>query len=324
MMKIGNITLKNNVLLAPMAGVTDMAFRIICREMGCGLTYTEMVSSKGMYFGSSRTKDLLLFAPIETPRAAQIFGNDPVIMSEMARVFADLGTEIIDINMGCPAPKIVKNGDGSALMRDPDKAQRITEQVVKAVDVPVTVKFRMGWDAGSLNGVDFAKRMEAAGASAVTIHGRTREQFYSGVADWDFIRQVKEAVRIPVIGNGDITSPEDAARMLKETGVDGVMIGRASEGNPWIFKRTVAYLETGLLLPEPDYRERIDLLLRQLKMTVEYKGEDTGIKEMRKQGAWYLKGMPGGVKIKTELQTLKKLDEVTAILENYKENLGID
>ncbi len=323
-MRIGELELENSVFLAPMAGVTDMAFRVICKEMGCGLTYTEMVSSKGMYYGSSRTRDLLLFAPIEKPRAAQIFGNDPEIMREMAKEFVSLGAELIDINMGCPAPKIVKNGDGSALMKDPEKAQRITERVAAAVSVPVTVKFRKGWDDAHVNAVDFARRMEAAGAAAVTVHGRTREQFYSGHADWDIIRQVKEAVRIPVIGNGDIIGPEKAKRMIEETGCDGIMIGRAAEGNPWIFRRTIEYLQSGILLPQPDDRERIDLLIRQLKMTVELKGEETGVKEMRKQGAWYLKGMRGGVKVKTEIQTLKKVDEVVQLLVEYRDSLGND
>lgn len=320
-MRIGSVELENNVLLAPMAGITDMAFRIICKEMGCGLTYTEMVSSKGLYYGSSRTMDLLLFAPQETPRAAQIFGNDPEIMAVMAKEVEQLGAEIIDINMGCPAPKIVKNGDGSALMRTPEKAEAIVKKVVSAVKVPITVKFRKGWTEDSVNGVDFAKRMESSGASAVTIHGRTREQFYSGTADWNIIRQIKEAVKIPVIGNGDVFLPEDGKRMLEETGCDGIMIGRGSEGNPWIFKRTIEYLKSGILLPLPTNSERIDMLIRQLKMTVDIKGEITGVVEMRKQGAWYLKGMAGGTKVKTELQTLKKMDEVIDLLEKFREKL---
>ena len=320
-MKIGKVELENNVFLAPMAGITDMAFRIICKEMGCGLTYTEMVSSKGMFFGSIRTKDLLIFAPEEKPRAAQIFGNDPEIMAKMAEAVEALGAEIIDINMGCPAPKIVKNGDGSALMKDPEKAEAIVQKVSLAVKIPVTVKFRKGWDNESINGIDFARRMEQSGASALTIHGRTRDQFYSGKADWNIIRDIKEAVRVPVIGNGDIFSPEDAKKMLKETCCDGVMIGRGAEGNPWIFKRTIEYLKSGILLPLPTNSERIAMLIRQLKMVVELKGENIGVMEMRKQGAWYLKGLPEGAKVKTKLQTLKKMDEVIELLRVYEEKL---
>ena len=318
-MRIGNVELENNVFLAPMAGTTDMAFRILCKEMGCGLTYTEMVSSKGMFFGSSRTKDLLLFAPQEKPRAAQIFGSDPEIMAVMGKEVEALGTEIIDINMGCPAPKIVKNGDGSALMRTPEKAEAIVRKVVESVKAPVTVKFRKGWDEDSVNGVDFAKRMEQAGAAAITIHGRTRAQFYSGKADWNIIREIKKAVKIPVIGNGDLFTPEDGKRMLEETGCDGIMIARGAEGNPWIFKRTIEYLKSGIMLSEPTEIERIDMLIRQLRMTVDFKGEDSGVKEMRKQGAWYLKGMRDGTKVKTELQTLKTVQEVVDLLEKYKE-----
>lgn len=320
-MKIGKVELENNVFLAPMAGITDMAFRIICKEMGSGLTYTEMVSSKGMFFGSIRTKDLLIFAKEEKPRAAQIFGNDPGIMAKMAEEVEALGAEIIDINMGCPASKIVKNGDGSALMRDPEKAEAIVNKVTSAVKVPITVKFRKGWDNESINGIDFAKRMEQSGAAALTIHGRTRDQFYSGKADWNIIRDIKEAVRVPVIGNGDIFSPEDAKKMLEETGCDGVMIGRGAEGNPWIFKRTIEYLKSGILLPLPTNRERLEMLIRQLKMVVELKGEDIGVMEMRKQGAWYLKGLPGGAIVKTKLQTLKKMEEVIELLRVYEEKL---
>ena len=320
-MKIGKVELENNVFLAPMAGITDMAFRIICKEMGCGLTYTEMVSSKGMFFGSIRTKDLLIFAPEEKPRAAQIFGNDPEIMAKMAEAVEALGAEIIDINMGCPAPKIVKNGDGCALMRDPEKAEAIVQKVSSAVKVQVTVKFRKGWDNESINGIDFARRMEQSGAAALTIHGRTRDQFYSGKADWNIIRDIKEAIRVPVIGNGDIFSPEDAKKMLDETCCDGVMIARGAEGNPWIFKRTIEYLKSGILLPLPTNSERIAMLIRQLKMVVELKGEDIGVMEMRKQGAWYLKGLPEGAKVKTKLQTLKKMDEVIELLRVYEEKL---
>ncbi len=321
-MRIGNVELKNNVFLAPMAGTTDIAFRIICKEMGAGLTYTEMVSSKGMYYGSSRTKDLLLFAPNEIPRAAQIFGSDPLIMAEMAKEVFEMGAEIIDINMGCPAPKIVKNGDGSALMREPKKAAEIVKSVVAAVSTPITVKFRKGWDEENVNAVEFAKIMEASGASAITLHGRTREQFYTGKADWDIIKRVKDAVTIPVIGNGDIFSPELAGEMLINTGCDGIMIGRGAEGNPWIFRRILAYLESGELIPLPTNEERLEMLKRHLLMIVDYKGESIGVKEMRKHAAWYLKGLPGGVKLKVEIQTLTTLAQVIDSVEKYQFSLG--
>jgi tRNA-dihydrouridine synthase B len=320
-MKIGNIELANNVFLAPMAGVTDMTYRAICKELGCGLTYTEMVSAKGMYYKSENTKELLATTPHEKPVAMQIFGSDSHIMSQIAMEVQNAGADIIDINMGCPTPKIVKNGDGSALMKNPQWIAEIVQRVSAAVTVPVTVKIRIGWDQESINGVEVAQIAEQSGAKAIAVHGRTREQFYSGKADWSMIRKIKEAVNIPVIGNGDVTSPQKAKQLLEETGCDGVMIGRGAEGNPWIFPRTVEYLRSGILLPEPTYKEIITLAVAHLKRTVAEKGEFIGVKEMRKHLAWYLKGMPGSNVVKTEIFKRNSVAEVEEILWDYLNSL---
>lgn len=320
-MHIGKVAIKNNIFLAPMAGVTDMAYRAICRQFECGLTYTEMVSAKGMYYKSENTKELLVLAPEEQPAAIQIFGSDPDIMADIAVQIEQAGADIIDINMGCPTPKIVKNGDGSALMQKPKLVEQIIRKVSDAVSVPVTVKIRKGWDDENANAVEIAAIAEQSGAKAITVHGRTREQFYSGKADWDIIKQVKQSVRIPVIGNGDIAAPEDAKAMLEHTGCDAVMIGRGAQGNPWIFKRTVEYLRSGMLLPEPTYEEKTEMALLHLEKTIELKGEIIGVKEMRKHLAWYLKGMPGAANIKSEVFKLDKASEVQALLKNYLEYL---
>jgi len=316
-MQIGSIKLSNNVFLAPMAGVTDMAFRLLCKRQGCGLVYTEMVSAKGLHYKSDNTAVLLTTAGEERPAAVQIFGSEPEIVTEAARQAEAHGAEIIDINMGCPTPKIVKNGDGSALMKKPDLVREIIRQTVKAVKVPVTIKTRKGWDEESVNAVDIAVIAAEEGAAAVTIHGRTREQFYSGTADWSIIKQVKSAVDIPVIGNGDIVKPQDAKRMLEETGCDAVMIGRGAQGNPWIFGRTVEYLKTGKLLPEPTYEQRVETIIKHMSMVTELKGESIGIKEMRKHAAWYLKGMPGSAKVKIEIFKMCTCDQVKDILLKY-------
>lgn len=316
-MQIGNVALSNNVFLAPMAGVTDMSFRILCRRQGCGLTYTEMVSSKGLYYKSENMEELLFISDEEKPAAAQVFGSDPDVVAMAAREAMLRGAAIVDINMGCPTPKIVKNGDGSALMRRPDLVREIVRSTVKSVSVPVTVKMRKGWDDASVNAVEIASIAAEEGAAAVAVHGRTREQFYSGTADWSIIKQVKRSVNIPVIGNGDIKTPEDAKSMLEETGCDAIMIGRGAHGNPWIFSRTVEYMRTGRLLPEPSFEDRIEMVLRHLDMVTKLKGENIGVKEMRKHIAWYLKGMPGSTRVKTEIFRLSTVVQIKQVLGEY-------
>ena len=320
-MQIGNVKLKNNVFLAPMAGVTDMAFRILCKRQGCGLTYTEMVSAKGLHYKSDNTAVLLEIAEEEKPAAAQVFGSEPDIVAEAARQAEAGGAAIIDINMGCPTPKIVRNGDGSALMKSPVLVGEIVRSTVAAVKVPVTIKIRKGWDEESVNAVEVASIAAMEGAAAITVHGRTREQFYSGTADWDIIKRVKDAVDIPVIGNGDVITPQDAGRMIEETGCDAVMIGRGAQGNPWIFERTAEYLKTGELLPEPDFEQRILTIMEHMDMVTELKGEGTGVKEMRKHAAWYLKGMPGSAKVKAEIFKLTTCSQVKDILSQYLDYL---
>lgn len=319
-MKIGAIELKNQVIAAPMAGVTDKAFRTIAGEAGCGLIYTEMISAKGLVYANKRTNTMVDLAGEKGPTSVQLFGTEPNFMAEGAKILEALGASIIDINMGCPTPKIVKSGEGCALMKNLDLAEEIVGAIVTAVKTPVTVKFRKGWDKHSINAVELAQRVEAAGAAAVAVHGRTREQFYSGVADWSIIRQVKEALKIPVIGNGDIWEPEDAKRMLAETGCDGVMIGRASMGNPFIFKRTIAYLTTGEKLPLPTVGERAKQALQHLAMLVEYKGEQSGVREMRKHGAWYLKGVPEGARLREKIHRAATNQEMKEVFEPLTEN----
>lgn len=320
-MKIGNVELANNVFLAPMAGVTDLAFRAICKSFGCGLTYTEMVSAKGMYYKSENTREMLKLAPGEKPAAMQIFGSDADIMASIAMEVQQAGADIIDINMGCPTPKIIKNGDGSALMKKPELVAEIVRKVSAAVTVPVTVKIRKGWDENSVNAVEIAKIAEQNGAKAVTVHGRTREQFYSGKADWNIIKLVKQAVSIPVIGNGDVVSPQTAEQLLQQTGCDGVMIGRGAEGNPWIFKSVIEYLKSGVLLPEPSYEEKAKMAMYHLSQLIALKGEVIGVKEMRKHLAWYLKGMPGSSAIKAEVFKLDEAKDVEQLLNNYLNEL---
>lgn len=315
-LKIGKVELENNLILAPMAGVTDQPFRILCREQGCGLLYTEMVSAKAILYKNRDTRELLEVCGEERPIAVQLFGSDPEIVSEIAHQIEDGPYDIIDINMGCPVPKIVNNGEGSALMKNPKLVERILSSMVKKVKKPVTVKFRKGFNDDCVNAVEIAKIAESCGASAVAVHGRTREQFYSGKADWEIIRQVKEAVQIPVIGNGDIFTPQDAKRMLEETGCDGLMIARGARGNPWLFHRIHHYLDTGELLPEPDTAEICRMILRHAKLQTEMKGESLGMKEMRKHIAWYTAGLPHSASIRRECNQLETLEELGQLLEN--------
>lgn len=313
-MQIGSVHLENNLFLAPMAGVTDQAFRMIAKPFGPALMYTEMVSGNGLHYKNKRTGDLLEVSPLESPVAAQIFGHDPDIMASIAEDALQNGAVMLDINMGCPAPKIVNNGDGSALMKQPDLAGRIIRAVSRAVNVPVTVKFRMGWDDTNINAVEFAKIAEANGAAAITVHGRTREAFYSGKADWNIIRQVKEAVSIPVIGNGDITSGIAAKQMLDTTGCDGLMVGRAAQGNPWIFTEILHFLKTGDLLPPPSLEERIQTALAHLTLLVEHKGEHRGIQEGRKHMSWYFRGISGGAALRDRINKVCTFTQMQAVI----------
>lgn len=317
-LKIGNVELSNPYILAPMAGVTDLPFRLLCKEMGAGLLSMEMVSAKAISFRNRNTKKLLEIAEGEQPIALQLFGSDPDIVSEAAKYIEDLPFDILDINMGCPVPKVAGNGEGSALMKNPPLAEEIVRKTVLAVKKPVTVKFRKGFDENQVNAVEFAKRMEAAGASAVAVHGRTREQYYSGTADWDIIRQVKEAVSIPVIGNGDVDGPLSAHKMMEETGCDGVMIGRASRGNPWIFRELLAYDRNGIVLERPSRGEIREMMLRHAQLQVEYVGEYTGIREMRKHIAWYTAGLPHSAALRRCVNEIESLSDLENMLKEFQ------
>lgn len=314
-MKIGNLNLENNVLLAPMAGVTDRAFRSITKPFAPALMYTEMVSGKALHYKNRRTGDLLETEQEERPVAAQIFGHEPDIMAEIASVSLLDDIQLLDINMGCPAPKIVNNGDGSALMKNPRLAGEIIRRVSQSTCLPVTVKIRKGWDDSSVNAVEMAKIAEANGAAAITVHGRTRQQFYSGEADLEIIRAVKQAVNIPVIGNGDITDGKTAKRMLDTTGCDGIMVGRAAQGNPWIFAQINHYLKTGDELPMPGLEERIEVARRHFRLLVKFKGEHRGVLEGRKHMSWYLKGISGGAEVRKMINLASTPDEMEQILD---------
>ena len=321
-MDIGGITIDSRLALGPMAGVTDLAFRTICREQGAGLTVTAMVSAKALCFQDKKSIPLLALGEGEHPAAAQIFGSDPVCMQEAAAIAREVsGADFIDINMGCPVPKIANSGDGSGLMRTPELAVKVAEAVIRGAGCPVTVKMRLGWDKGSINCVEFAKAMEQAGVAAVTVHGRTRTQMYAGTANWDWIREVKQAVRIPVIANGDVFSPKDAVRILSYTGADMAMIGRGVFGNPWIFAQCKAALEGREIPPIPPLAQRCDTAVRQFEMAAQNKGEKIACLEARKQYAWYLKGVSHAGYYKEQICKITTLDDVYRVTAGIKRDL---
>lgn len=315
--KIGNVTLENNVVLAPMAGVTDLPFRLLCKEMGAGLICMEMVSAKAIFYNNKNTIDLLQIHEKECPVSLQFFGSDPKIMAEMAKKIEERPFSILDINMGCPVPKVVNNHEGSALMKNPKLAEEIVRNVVKAINKPVTVKIRKGFDEEHINAVEMAKRMEDAGASAIAVHGRTREQYYSGKADWDIIRQVKETVSIPVIGNGDIFTPEDGKRMLEQTGCDGIMVGRGARGNPWIFRELNAYLDHGEKIERPTPQEIKEMIEKHARLQLEYKGEYTAVREMRKHISWYTGGLPHSAALRAAVNTAESMESLQQLLDEW-------
>lgn len=315
MLKIGNVEIENNLVLAPMAGVTDLPFRILCKEQGCGLLYTEMVSAKAILYNNKNTETLLEVVPQENPIALQLFGSDPQIMADMAKRMEERPFDIIDVNMGCPVPKIVNNGEGSALMKNPILVGHIVEAMAKAVKKPVTVKIRKGFNDDMVNAPEIAHIIQESGGAAVAVHGRTREQFYSGTADWDIIRQVVERVHIPVIGNGDVCSAEDVLAMEQQTGCAGVMIGRGARGNPWVFSRINEYRRTGVMPPRPNMEEIKSMIKRHAQLQLNHKGEYLGVREMRKHVAWYTTGLPNSSALRNAVNMTETMEELFALLD---------
>ena len=326
-LQIGNVTLENNLILAPMAGVSDLPFRLLCREQGAGLVCMEMVSAKAILYKNRNTEELLTIDSKEHPVSLQLFGSDPDIISEIAKQIEERPFDILDLNMGCPVPKVVNNGDGSALMKNPRLAGEIIEKTARAIKKPLTVKIRKGFDDAHVNAVELAHIAQESGAAAVAVHGRTREQYYAGHADWDIIRQVKEAVSIPVIGNGDIRTPEDVAAMAEQTGCDGYMIARGAEGNPWIFRQILHYFDTGEHLARPDFSEVTEMLLRHAKMQIDCKGDYTGIREIRKHAAWYTAGYRNSSKLRGRINEVENCEQLEALfreVESYNEKNGYE
>ncbi len=321
-MKIAKLNIEKPIFLAPMAGITDLPFRTICRELGCQVVYTEMISAKGLYYGSERTENMIEIHPQEHPVGIQIFGSEPLLMAKMAEKISESGADLIDINMGCPAPKIVKNGEGSALLKNPVLVGQIVKEVSRATPLPITVKIRKGFDEQSVNAVEIAAIAEQSGADAITVHGRTREQYYSGIADWDIIKEVKSRVSIPVIGNGDIFTAEAAMSMKEKTGCDGIMVARGAQGNPWLFRDILFLFETGTLPPTPTVEERIQIALRHMNMVIQLKGERVGVFEMRKHFSWYIKGLPESGRMRKVINTLSTSAEMEDALLSYQAELA--
>lgn len=314
-LQIGDVTLANNCILAPMAGVTDLPFRLLCKEQGVGLICMEMVSAKAIYYNNKNTEELMAIHPDEMPVSLQLFGSDANIIAEMAKRIEERPFAILDINMGCPVPKVVNNGEGSALMKNPKQVEEILTKLVRAINKPVTVKIRKGFNDNSVNAVEIARIAEGCGVAAVAVHGRTREQYYSGKADWDIIAAVKDALKIPVIGNGDVVDAYSAKALIEQTGCDGVMIGRAAQGNPWIFNEVVSYLETGIIPSKPTPEQVKETVIRHAKLQLEYKGEYTGVREMRKHLSWYTAGYPNSARFRQMINSMESMDQLIASVE---------